>query len=65
MKKRKIWGDISAETQIAEILAEATAYSLNTEVTTAANGYMKDDEHLDKVIAYEMAFMELIRNFES
>jgi hypothetical protein len=65
MKKRKIWEDTSDKNQIAEILAEAAAYSLRTEVIIAAKDYMKEDDHLDEVIAYEMAFMELIRNFES
>ena len=65
MKKRKIWEGKSDDIQIAEILAEATAYSLRAEVITAAKGYMKDDDYLDKVAAYEMAYIELIRNFES
>jgi hypothetical protein len=65
MKNRKIWGNKSDEMQIEEILNEAAAYSLRTEVIIAAKSFMKDDRHLDSVAAYEMAYMELIRNFES
>jgi len=65
MKKRKAFNEEFDETQIEEILTEAAAYNLRPELITAAKDFMRDDEHLDKVVAYEMAYMELIRNFES
>jgi predicted HNH restriction endonuclease len=65
MKKRKVWGTMSDEIQIEEILAEANAYSLKAEVISAATNFIKDDPDLDKVAAYSMAYIELIRNFES
>ena len=65
MKKRKAFSEEFDEIQIEEILAEAAAYNLRSEVITAAKGFIKDDEDLDKVVAYEMAYMELIRNFDS
>ena len=65
MKKKKGFGEEFDEIQIEEILAEAAAYGLRAEVIISANGFIKDDEHLDKVVAYEMAYIELIRNFTS
>tara|TARA_R100000544_G_scaffold36806_2_gene25878 strand:- start:1117 stop:1296 length:180 start_codon:yes stop_codon:yes gene_type:complete len=47
--------------QIEEILTEANAHSLRQEVITTASIFMKDDPELDKVVAYEMAYMEWIK----
>ena len=55
----------SDEMQIEEILNEAAAYSLRTEVIIAAKGFMKADIHLDKVAAYEMGYIELIKTSET
>jgi|TARA_R110000822_G_scaffold11376_2_gene41682 hypothetical protein len=49
------------EIQIEEILTEANAYSLREEVTLTANTFMKEDPDLDRVLAYEMAYMEWIK----
>jgi len=65
MKKKKGFGEEFDEIQIEEILAEAAACGLRAEVITSANGFIKDDPDLDKVVAYEMAYIELIRNFTS
>jgi len=52
---------ITEEQQIEEILAEANAYSLKSEVTTTAEMFIKDDPDLRRVIAYEMAYIEWIK----
>jgi hypothetical protein len=64
----KITTDVNAMSeilQITEILAEANAYSLKAEVIASAECYIKDDPNLDKILAYEMAYIEWISNFES
>ena len=52
---------IDKEIQIEEILAEANAYSLRAEVILTANTFIKEDPDLDKVLAYEMAYMDWIK----
>ena len=52
---------IDKEIQIEEILTEANAYSLRAEVILTANTFMKEDPDLDKILAYEMAYMEWIK----
>ncbi len=52
---------ITEEEQIEEILTEANAYNLRQEVITTASIFMKDDPELDKVAAYQMAYMEWIK----
>ena len=49
------------EIQIEEILTEANAYSLRAEVILTANTFIKEDPDLDRVLAYEMAYMEWIK----
>ena len=49
------------EIQIEEILTEANAYSLREEVTLTANTFIQEDPDLDRVLAYEMAYMEWIK----
>jgi len=49
------------EIQIEEILTEANAYSLRAEVILTANTFMKEDPDSDKILAYEMAYMEWIK----
>ena len=49
------------EIQIEEILTEANAYSLREEVILTANTFMQEDPDLDKVLAYEMAYIEWIK----
>lgn len=49
------------EIQIEEILTEANAYSLRAEVILTAKTFMKEDPDLDKILAYEMAYMEWIK----
>jgi len=67
-KNTKITTDVNAMSeisQITEILTEANAYSLRAEVIATAEHYLKDDPDLDKILAYEMAYIEWISNFES
>jgi|TARA_R100001163_G_C4998652_1_gene148602 hypothetical protein len=52
---------ITEEEQIEEILTEANAHNLRQEVITTASVFMKDDPELDKVAAYQMAYMEWIK----
>ena len=52
---------ITEEEHIEEILTEANAYSLRQEVITTAAIFMKDDPELDKVSAYNMAYMEWVK----
>lgn len=52
---------ITEEEQIEEILTEANAHNLRQEVITTASIFMKDDPELDKVAAYQMAYMEWIK----
>jgi len=52
---------ITEEEKIEEILTEANAYNLRQEVITTASIFMKDDPELDKVAAYQMAYMEWIK----
>ena len=61
MKNRIVWEDKSDDIQIEEILAEANAYSLRAEVTLTANTFIQDDPDLDRVLAYEMAYIEWIK----
>tara|TARA_R110001592_G_scaffold154875_2_gene384181 strand:- start:1214 stop:1402 length:189 start_codon:yes stop_codon:yes gene_type:complete len=55
------WDFMEDEVQIEEILTEANAYNLKQEVITTAKIFMKDDPELNKVIAYEMAYIEWIK----
>jgi riboflavin biosynthesis pyrimidine reductase len=54
-------GTITEEEQIEQILEEANAHNLRQEVITTAETFIKDDPELDKVIAYEMGFMEWVK----
>jgi len=65
MKNTIDWDNKSDEIQIEELLTEANAYSLRAEVIATAEHYLKDDPDLDKILAYEMAYIEWISNFES
>ena len=47
--------------QIEEILQEANAYNLRQEVKTTAEMFIKDDPALNKILAYEMAYMEWVK----
>ncbi len=55
------WDFMEDEVQIEEILTEANAYNLKQEVITTAEVFMKDDPELNKVVAYEMAYIEWIK----
>jgi|TARA_B100000780_G_scaffold271445_1_gene232391 hypothetical protein len=46
--------------QIEEILTEANAYNLRSQVQATAEAFIKDDPDLDKVSAYQMAYLKLI-----
>tara|TARA_B100001173_G_C15941525_1_gene527318 strand:+ start:787 stop:1152 length:366 start_codon:yes stop_codon:yes gene_type:complete len=53
--------EIQAE-QIELILTEANAHNLRNEVKTTAEMFIKDDPELEPGIAYEMAYMQWIKN---
>ena len=55
------WDFMDEAVQIEEILTEANAYSLKQEVITTAAIFMKDDPELDKVSAYNMAYLEWVK----
>ncbi|HAV25908.1 MAG TPA: hypothetical protein DCX01_07000 [Bacteroidetes bacterium] len=55
------WDFIEENIQIEEILTEANAYNLKQEVITTAAIFMKDDPELDKVSAYNMAYLEWVK----
>lgn len=52
---------ITEEEQIEQILEEANAYNLRQEVITTAETFIKDDPELDKIVAYEMGYMEWVK----
>jgi len=49
------------EETIEEILTEANAYNLRQEVKTTAEMFIKDDPDLNRVAAYNMAYIEWIK----
>jgi hypothetical protein len=53
--------EIEAE-QIELILTEASAHNLRNEVKTTAEMFIKDDPQLERGTAYEMAYMQWIKN---
>jgi len=53
--------NIIDEMQIEELLTEANAYGLRSEVVTTAKAFIKDDPDLSKVVAYEMAYMDWVK----
>lgn len=46
---------------IEEILQEASAYGLRSEVIECANENMAKDPDMDKIVAYQIAYMEWIK----
>lgn len=52
---------ITEEEQIEQILEEANAYNLRQEVITTSEMFLIDDPELDRVVAYEMGFMEWVK----
>jgi|TARA_R100000544_G_C2189889_1_gene41115 hypothetical protein len=61
INREKEWDFMEEEIQIEEILNEANAYNLKQEVITTASIFMKDDPELNKVAAYQMAYMEWVK----
>ena len=61
INREKEWDLMEEEIQIEEILNEANAYNLKQEVITTASIFMKDDPELNKVAAYQMAYMEWVK----
>ena len=55
------WVNQAQEIQIEEILTEANAWGLRWEVIHTAEIYIKEDAGLDRVIAYEMAYLEWVK----
>jgi hypothetical protein len=55
------WVNRAQEIQIEEILTEANAWGLRSEVITTAEVFIKDDAGLDRVIAYEMAYLDWVK----
>jgi|TARA_R110001592_G_scaffold333439_1_gene617246 hypothetical protein len=50
--------------QIELILEEANAFNLRNEVKTTAEMFIQDDQHLNKIAAYNMAYMQWINTEE-
>jgi hypothetical protein len=50
---------MTAEQQIEEILWEAHAYGLRSEVMNEARAQLQSNPKLDKVVVYEKAFTKL------
>ena len=55
------WVNRAQEIQIEEILTEANAWGLRWEVIHTAENSIKEDASLDRVIAYEMAYLEWVK----
>ena len=53
--------ELNTALQIEEILTEANAYSLREEVKLTANTFIQEDPDLDKVLAYQMAYIDWIK----
>lgn len=52
---------MTSEEEIEEILCEASAYGLRTEVMDSANKEMEENPNLSKVSAYQIAFNEWVK----
>jgi hypothetical protein len=52
---------MTTEEQIEEILMEASAYGLRTEVMDWARKEMKENPKMEKVDAYQIAFNEWVK----
>ncbi len=52
---------MTAEQQIEDILWEAHAYGLRSEVMNDARTQLQSNPKLDKVVAYENAFIKFIK----
>jgi len=52
---------MTSEEEIEEILYEASAYGLRTEVMDSANKEMEENPNLSKVDAYQRAYYEWIK----
>tara|TARA_R110000803_G_scaffold31617_2_gene70301 strand:+ start:807 stop:995 length:189 start_codon:yes stop_codon:yes gene_type:complete len=61
INKEKEWDFMDDAIQIEEILTEANAYSLREEVKLTANTFIQEDPDLDKVLAYQMAYIDWIK----
>lgn len=55
------WVNRAQEIQIEEILTEANAWGLRWEVMHTAKNLIKEDSSLDRVVAYEMAYLEWVK----
>ena len=55
---------MTTEEQIEEILMEASAYGLRTEVMDWARKEMKENPKMEKVDAYQIAFNEWVKQKE-
>ena len=55
------WVNRAQEIQIEEILTEANAWGLRWEVIHTAEISIKEDANLDRVTAYEMAYLEWVK----
>jgi hypothetical protein len=53
--------NMTNEEQIEEILIEASAYGLRTEVMEWARKEMQENPNMDKVLAYQIAYDEWIK----
>ena len=55
------WVNRAQEIQIEEILTEANAWGLRWEVIHTAEISITEDASLDRVVAYEMAYLEWVK----
>ena len=55
------WVNRAQEIQIEERLTEANAWGLRWEVIHTAENSIKEDANLDRVVAYEMAYLEWVK----
>ena len=46
--------------QIEQVLTEAHAYNLRSEVKATAEAFILDDQHLSKIAAYNMAYIQWV-----
>jgi len=55
---------MSEEEQIEEILEEANAYNLRSEVRVKAEAIFKENDAFSKIDAYVRAYHEIINDYE-
>jgi|TARA_R110000824_G_scaffold238144_1_gene426940 hypothetical protein len=62
INKEKEWDFMDDAIQIEEILTEANAHNLRSQVMATAHQFIKDDPELDKLSAFQMSYIEWINH---